>query len=269
MILAMGAGERLVAVSNWDAERPEIANLPRVGDYRTVDWEKLAALRPNVMIVQWAPDKMPPGVIDRAAEMNIQLINLRIVYLDEIFTAWEKLGNAIGEREKAAVASQDLRRQLHAVRDAVAGNPPVRTLISQTESPLSTVGGGNFINDLLSLAGGRNVIEGGDNSYPNIDVERLVALNPDVVIHLLPGESPQVIARAKSFWSSHPELAAVNNGRVYYESDSYMLLPGPLVGKMARRFATLLHPHVTFPDHRATAPSTTTTSAPDQNGEAR
>src|SRR5687768_5191621 len=102
MIIGMGAGERLVAVSNWDAERPEIAGLARVGDYRTVDWEKLATLRPDVMIVQWRPDKMPPGVAERAAELNIRLVNLRIVYLEEIFTALQTLGDGIGEPVKAA-----------------------------------------------------------------------------------------------------------------------------------------------------------------------
>lgn len=250
MIIAMGSRDRLVAVSNWDAERPEIDGLPRVGDYRTVDWEKLASLRPDVMIVQWAPDKMPPGVVERAAEHGIQLVNLRIVYLDDIFTAWKKLGDALGERDKADAAARKLRDELDAVRAAVAGKPRVRTLISQTESPLSTVGGGNFMDDLLTIAGGQNVIESGDNSYPNIDLERLVALNPDVIIHLLPDEAPQVVERARSFWSSHPELTAVKNDRVYYETEPYMLLPGPHVGGIARRFATLLHPGVAFDDNR-------------------
>ena len=267
MIIAMGARDALVAVSNWDAERPEIAGLPRVGDYRTVDWEKLASLRPDVMIVQWRPDKMPPGIAERAAELNIELVNLRIVYLDEIFTAFQTLGDGIGQRDKADAAAAKLRRQLDAVRAAVAGKPPVRTLVSQTESPLSVVGGGNFMNDLLAIAGGKNVIEGGDNSYPNIDLERLVALNPDVVVHLLPGESPQVIERAKAFWSSHPELTAVKNGRVYFETESFMLLPGPLVGKIAERFATLLHPGIAFPDDRGNA--TTAPVAHDFSGDAQ
>ncbi len=258
MIIGMGARERLVAVSNWDAQRPEIADLPRVGDYRTVDWEKLALLRPDVMIVQWRPDKMPPGLAERAAELNIELVNLRIVYLDEIFTALDQLGASIGEPEKASAAAATLRAQLDDVRTAVAGKKPVRTLISQTESPLSTVGGGNFVDDLLTIAGGKNVIEGGDNSYPNIDLERLVALNPDAIIHLLPGESPQVVERAKAFWSSHPELTAVKDGRVYCETDSHMLLPGPLVGQVAERFATLLHPDVKLPNHGAATAATTT-----------
>ena len=264
MIIAMGAKDALVAVSNWDAERPEIAGLARVGDYRTVDWEKLASLRPDVMIVQWRPDKMPPGVVERAAELHIELVNLRIVYLDEIFTAFQTLGDGIGQREKAETAAANLRRQLDGVRAAVAGKPRVRTLISQTESPLSTVGGGNFMNDLLTIAGGTNVIEGGDNSFPNIDLERLIALDPDAVIHILPDGSPQSIERAKAFWSSHPELTAVKKGRVYFESESFMLLPGPLVGRIAERFATLLHPGVTFSDDRSTTTSAVRDSADAQ-----
>ena len=262
MIISMGARDRLVAVSNWDAARAEIDGLPRVGDYRNVDWEKLASIRPDVMIVQWREDKMPPGVVERAAELDIHLVNLRIVYLEDVFTALAKLGDGIGAPEKAATSAASLRRQLDAVRAAVAGRTPVRTLVSQTESPLSTVGGGNFMNDLLAIAGGRNVIEGGDNSFPNIDVERLVALNPDVVVHLLPGEAPQVIGRAKAFWTSHPELSAVKNGRVYIETDSYMLLPGPLVGRIAERFATLLHPGISLDNHRVTTTSPLTRASP-------
>lgn len=253
MIIAMDARDRLVAVSNWDAQRPEVAGLPRVGDYRTVDWEKLASLRPDVMIVQFRADKMPPGLSERAADLNIQLVNLRIVYLDDVFASFKALGDAIGEPEKASQAAARLHHQLDAVRAAVAGRTRVRTLISQTESPLSTVGGGNFVDDLLTIAGGRNVITGGDNSYPTIDVERLVALNPDVIIHLLPGESQQVVERARSFWSAQSELSAVKSGRVHYVTDSFALLPGPLVGTVAERFATLLHPDVKLSDDRGAA----------------
>src|SRR6184192_363303 len=43
LLVGIGAADHLVAVSNYDARRQEIEGLPRVGDYRTQDWEKLAA----------------------------------------------------------------------------------------------------------------------------------------------------------------------------------------------------------------------------------
>ena len=84
LLLDMGARDRLVAVSNWDADRPEIAGLPKVGDYRTVDWEKLIELRPDVMVVQFRADKMPPGMEERAESAGIRLVNIRIVRLEDV-----------------------------------------------------------------------------------------------------------------------------------------------------------------------------------------
>ena len=66
LIVAMGLADRLVAVSNYEPPRPITDNLPRVGDYRTADWEKIAQLRPGIIITQYRPDKMPDGFADRA-----------------------------------------------------------------------------------------------------------------------------------------------------------------------------------------------------------
>src|SRR4051812_22873297 len=61
LLIGMGAADHLIAVSNWDAENPQTKDLPRVGDYRTIDRERLSELKPDVVVVQWRPDKLPPG----------------------------------------------------------------------------------------------------------------------------------------------------------------------------------------------------------------
>jgi iron complex transport system substrate-binding protein len=244
MLIGMGAGDHLVAVSNWDADRPEIHNLPRVGDYRSTDWEKLAQLKPNVMIVQFREDKMPPGLAERAGELGIKLVNVMNNRLDDTYATLRQLGEAIGEPEKAGVAEKALRERLHEVRHRMMKQPAVRTLITRSESSLACVGGGNYLDDLLEIAGGQNVLAGGYNSYPTIDRERLIELNPDVVIVLLPGASPQVVQQAKEFWAAQSSVSAVKNGRVHYLTDSYLLLPGLSAARVAEQFADLLHPEV-------------------------
>jgi iron complex transport system substrate-binding protein len=242
MIIGMGAGDHLVAVSNWDADRPEIHDLPRVGDYRSTDWEKLAQIRPKVMVVQFREDKMPPGMAERAAELHIRLVNVMNNRLDDTYTTLRQLGEAIGERDKSAAAEKSLREKLDMIRHRTAKLPPVRTLITRSESNLACVGGGNYLDDLLDIAGGQNVLAGGYNSYPTIDRERLIELNPDVVIVLLPGASPQVVQQAKEFWAAQMSVSAVKNGRVHYLTDSYLLLPGLSAARVAQQFADLLHP---------------------------
>src|SRR4051794_17936260 len=61
MLLAMGAGDQLVAVSNFETS-PRVKDLPRVGDYQSTDWETLGRLRPDVMIIQIAPGRLPAGL---------------------------------------------------------------------------------------------------------------------------------------------------------------------------------------------------------------
>jgi ABC-type Fe3+-hydroxamate transport system substrate-binding protein len=251
MILAMDAGQHLVAVSNWDAPRPLIERLPRVGDYRTIDWERISQLRPNLLIVQFAPDKMPAGLAQRTAERDITLVNIRNNTLDDVFATIHQLGDALNERAKADAAADGLRRQLDAVRSRVAGQPPVRTLITRSEtSRLACVGGGNYLDDVLSIAGGKNVLAGGQNAYPEIDRERLLALDPEAVIVLLPDAPPQVVKQAEAFWRSVPQVDAVRRGRVRILTDSYILLGGLSLGRVAEQFGQILHPE----SHPATRP---------------
>ncbi len=242
VIVQMGAADHLVAVSNWDAKLPEIDSLPRAGDYRTVDGEKIAQVKPSVMIVQFAPDKMPAGLEEKTRGMGIRLVNVRINLLNDIFKTIDQLGDTLDERAKAEAAGKKLHAELEAVRQRVSNEPPVRTLLVHSESDLSCVGGGNFMDDLLTIAGGNNVLSGGDNSFPTIDREQLVSMNPDAVILLLPGESEQVIDHAKEFWANQKAILAVKNNRVYILTESYLLLPGMSAGKIAEQLANCLHP---------------------------
>lgn len=251
----MGAGGHLVGISNWDPEQPATAGLPRVGDYRTVDWEKLVELRPDVLIIQYRADKMPPGMVERAQSMGIRVVNVKIVYLDDVFATLDQLGEAIGERERASAAAEKLRAQLAAVRQRVAGRAPVRTLIARDDNPLATVGGGNYLDEVLRIAGGKNVVEGGDNSYPDIDKEMLARLNPDAVLQLLPQAPPQVVEKARDAWRTMPTVNAVRDGRIYLMTERYLLLPGLSLGNVAELFAEKLHSeagavHVTADRHR-------------------
>jgi ABC-type Fe3+-hydroxamate transport system substrate-binding protein len=245
LILGMNAADHLAAISNWDPQIPQLDRLPRVGDYRTIDWEKIAQVKPDAMIVQFAPGKMPPGLEQKAAQLHIRLVNIRIYRLDDIFAAIDQIGEAIGEPAKASAANQALHRDLQQVHDRVKDDPPVRTMLVRTENELGTVGGGNFMDDLLTIAGGKNVIAGGENSFPTIDRERLMVLDPDVVIVLLPGSSPQVIQQSKQFWANLPQVSAVKHDRVYVLTEPYLLLPGMSASKIAARLADILHPRPT------------------------
>lgn len=242
LIIGMGAADQLVAVSTYDRDRPGLPSLPRVGDYQNTDWERLRQLRPQMMIVQIAPERMPAGLQQRCDDVGFSLLNIRIERLEDIFTAMQEIGAAMGRPAEAAAAEKRLRQRIEAVKQRVAGRPPVATLIVHDDDAQQVIGPDTFLDDLLSVAGGTNVAAGLRRRYPSIDREMLRTLKPQAVIQLLPEAPPHVLEKARRVWQAMADLPAVRDGRVHLLIEWYTQQPGLHVADVAEKFADLLHP---------------------------
>jgi iron complex transport system substrate-binding protein len=239
ILIGMGAADRLVAVSNFDPVREATTNLPRVGDYQTTDWERLAVLRPRVMITQFAADRLPAGLVQKSRDLGIELTNVPITRLEDIFAAMTKLGEVIGEPAMGERAASDLKSKLEGVAKNSVGRK-VRALIVIDDSGRGVVGRENYLNDILEVAGGSNVIRPGTSPYPSIDQELLAELDPEVIFQLLPSAAPQVLTRARELWRTMPNLQAVRLGRVHILNDPFFVQPSQHVGDLAQQFAGAL-----------------------------
>lgn len=237
LLLGMGAGDHLVAVSHYEAPRAELSDLPKVGDYESTDWEKLAGLRPDVMLIFMTPAQTPPGLLQRAASLHIRVVNLKTDTLAEIFAAIEQLGVIVREPESAAKLSEDLHQQLEAVRARQANQPRVKTLLSLSDERFDLVGKGTYLDELLTIAGGDNALPDSQTAYPTVDRERIVELVPRVVIQLCPSASADWKVRAGRLWRSMPQ-----EPRVMTIDDPFVLQPGAHIGEIAEKMGAELHP---------------------------
>lgn len=240
LLLGMGLARRLVAVSNYDAEQVA-AGRPRVGDYQHVDWEKLAELRPSVMIVQGSPQRMPAGLWERAGDLGIRLVVLQIDRLEDIPRQMAVLGEALNEREAARTAADRFGAALEQARRRAGDRTPVRTLVVLNESATFVAGPDTFLDDVLRIAGGANALGASSSGYVTIDRERLVALAPDAIVQILPGASEAVLAQARVTWAGLPTLPAVRDGRVFIITEPWAMLPGYRQAEQATRLTELLH----------------------------
>jgi len=240
LILAMGAGDHLVAVSAYDNYVDK--SLPRVGDYQSTDWEMLGAVRPQELIVQMAPERLGQGFRDHAAKLQIHIANINLDKLDSIYATLDTLGTIAHEPGKADALAAAIRAKLAGVQKCVAGLAPVRTLMVIDENALGVVGADTFLDTLLTIAGGRNVAGLLGQPYPSVDREKIRQLDPQAIIQLLPSASPQALEMNQRFWASMSGLRAVGAGRIITITDAYCLVPGSHVGDLAERFAGFLHP---------------------------
>src|SRR5690349_17182755 len=67
LLVGRGAADHLVGVANvGGVDEPATRGLPRIGDYQTFDWEKLADIRPDILVVFMSEDRMPLGLKQQA-----------------------------------------------------------------------------------------------------------------------------------------------------------------------------------------------------------
>lgn len=230
----MGAGDRLVAVNDHDTD-PRVADLPRVGGYTNFDWEKLAEIRPDLIIVQAAQQNLPAGAIENAGRLGVRWENLEIRRLADIRTALLDLARLAGLDPESAVAPWD------AAMATSRDNEPdsrARVLILLNDQLTFAAGRGNYLDDLIEHVGGTNVLSSDFNEWPQIDRETLKTLDPETVVLILPGAGDAQRAAARDAW----EAAGLRFpwDRVRIITDPYAMIPGWRVADLAQQISNAL-----------------------------
>ena len=234
-LFALGAGDRVVGVSNYCRYPAAALALPKVGTYTKPDPEKIALLRPDLVFIQ----KSAVALAERLDALGIKHAEVKIGSLAEVYSMIRDVGRAIGLADNAEKLNAGIRARLDVFRAEAGGaaRPKVLIVIGKTPgllSNLTAVGPGPYIGELLEIAGGSNVLTGNAIAYPRISLETVVRLNPDVILDMsnmgdASADTNLREARLREPWLAHRELAAVRNGMVFGLTDESLVTPGPRV----------------------------------------
>jgi len=237
-MFAIGAGRHLVGRSQHCDFPPAAATLPSVGGFSAPNIEAIMALRPSLVIGSQGP-------VGPTIERKLQAHGLATLFPPTHSVAdIAKLLTVLGERfdavDGASRAVTAMEGRIARIRSWVASRPTLSAVMVFDASPIFVAGPGSFGDELLTLAGGKNLVDRG-GAYPTIDVERLLTLDPDVIIDAVavgqgaPASSP---LPSSPGWSA---LRAVKEGRIRLLRSSAALRPGPRIAEGLADVAQALH----------------------------
>lgn len=236
MLFALGAGERVVGVSAFDDYPPAVTALPRIGGMVNPSFEAIVALRPDAVVGVQGP--LDVAVLDRLQRMGVRVFFPRVESVREVLDSCETFGALVGRRDAGRALRASIEGDLARVRASVSARPRARVLAVFGERPLSVAGPGSWVDEILAIAGGENVVRAGGR-YPTISVEQVITLAPDVILDMTWGDS--TLAASLSRYGTVP---AVRNNRIVRAGDPMLLRPGPRLGAAVVRIASMLHPDV-------------------------
>jgi iron complex transport system substrate-binding protein len=246
MLFAVGAGDRVVAVSTYCHFPAPVERLPRIGTYLEPNVEAILRLRPNLVLLH----AEHPQIVRQLKAAGIATLALRNTGLEETLRSAAEIGRAVGREREGIALEARLRDGLAAMRRQTARpNPPTLLfIVGRTPGRLDgmlAVGKGSYLNDLISAAGGRNVLADSPIAYPKISVEGVLRLNPDVIVDMgdmtaTNGVSPEHIAAVVRLWNAVPALRAVQRKKVFAVASDIYVVPGPRVLDAAAAFRRML-----------------------------
>lgn len=240
MLFAIGAGPRVVAVSSYDHEPPDVERLPRVGALLDPDLERILGLGPDLVVAYGTQHELQ----QQLTRATIPVFPYKHGGLAEVTATIRALGARTGTSARASEVAAAIEADLAAIRARVAGRLRPRTLLVFGREPgtlrnLYASGGVGFLHDMLEVAGAVNVFADQKRENVQASTETLLAIAPEVVVELHVEADGVPDLRA---WQTLPALPAVRHKRVVVLTGTDLVTPGPRVAGATRKIAAALHP---------------------------
>jgi iron complex transport system substrate-binding protein len=208
IVYAAGAGTALVGTVEYSDYPAAARALPRVGDGWHVDFERVLALRPDVVLA-WSSGT-PRATIERLRALGLHVLEVPTFRLADVPAAVRRVGDIAGTRTTAEAVAAGFEAEVRRLRERYSGARTLTVFVQIDDEPLFTVNGRHVISEIVELCGGRNVFADLAQIAPQVDVEAVLARDPQVILSI-----DEAAADPRAPWLRWRQLAAVRNDAIY------------------------------------------------------
>jgi iron complex transport system substrate-binding protein len=241
MLFALGVGDRVIAVGDYDRFPPEVESKPRIGGLLNPNIEKIIEMKPDLVLTYGSQE---------ALRLRLNAVGIRLYAfthgdIEHTLDYIIELGKTVGEENRG----REIVGRIHAAFDdlrktAPAARPSVLVVHNRGAGLLGSfysVGSKAFQHELIDIAGGRNVLGDLQQEVVQPTLEEILRRAPDIIIETIPPPASEAdIRQRENDWKTLKNVPAVQKGRVFVVADDYLLVPGARLDQAARRFAELI-----------------------------
>jgi ABC-type Fe3+-hydroxamate transport system substrate-binding protein len=235
-VFALGAGDDVVAISDYTKYPKAALTKPSVGDLIHPSIERIVAFHPDLVI-----GNAPLGPSETAKQLErlgvaVYLVNPQGIA--GILHAVRDLGDAVNRAPAASTLAASLNARVQAVRTHTQNLPRPTVLLPVWYDPITTIGRHAFITEIIAAAGGRSVTDDIVADWPQISMEAVMERAPQALLLVRGGKVSLDVLKDRPGWSALP---AVQARRVFYVDDR-INFPSPVAIDALEDLAREFHP---------------------------
>ena len=180
LLFEIGAGDAVIGAEPYSDYPAAAKNIPRMGGLSGIDVEAIVAARPDLVIV-WLSGRSK-AQIELLTRLKIPVFRSEPHALDDVTATLTRFGVLTGHVDEATVDAARFASRVAGLRTTYANRAPVRVFYQVWNKPLMTVGGPQLTTQVIALCGGRNVFASLPALAPMIDIEAVIAADPQLLV---------------------------------------------------------------------------------------
>ncbi len=250
ILYAIGAGDKVVGVSEFCRFPPEATLKPKVGGLLDPNFESIYQLDPSLIILLSTNVTSKP----QFDKMSIPTLEVGTNSVEEVLGGIQMIGKALKKENEAKALIDSIVKKVSVIKSKTKDLPRPTVLIifwrAVGEGKIREAyiaGSDKFHNQLIDLAGGKNAYETSREVIsPLVSAEGILKMDPDFIIEVMSEAEMSGFSNADLLedWKSMPELKAYKNKHIYVLNKSYMGIPGPRLTNALEDMARTIHPEV-------------------------
>jgi iron complex transport system substrate-binding protein len=236
IVYDIGAGDLLVGVSDFCKFPKQARTKKKMGGWLNPNYEKILSEKPDLVLAL----KFNGKLVDNLRKLKVPVLALDCMTVKDVLRAYDKLGKRLGREKQAKHARTRLEKRLEMARKKSPDRKPVSVLfvIDRKPGTLEQVYGAGpktFVNELIHLAGGKNILSDSPSPYPLVSKEFVLNRDPEVIVESLVKSrmTKGGIKKQTGAWKKLSTLQAVKNDRLYGFTNEDYLIPGPTMANLA------------------------------------
>jgi iron complex transport system substrate-binding protein len=234
ILFALGLGAKVVGVTSNDDYPSEVASITKVGGFAGPNIEAVAGAKPDLIL---ATNGVQADVVEKLEALGATVVVLSPKTLAGVYSAIERVGKATGATGEASETVAAMKADIERISAKVSGLTTATAFIEIGQNPLYAAGKGTLMDELLTLAGGTNVVQ--QPGFVSYSAEQLIKADPAVYFATQGSTNDPTAIQTRPGYSA---LSAVKGKRVVILEDSLVSRHGPRIVEGFAAIAEGLHP---------------------------
>ncbi|MDF2719070.1 MAG: transporter substrate-binding protein, partial [Paenibacillus sp.] len=243
ILFALGLGDRIVGVSDFDNYPEEAKSKPKMGGVSAPNVEAILAANADLVVTGIS---IKDDALAKLRSMNLPLFKVEPKSIDDIISDILVIGKLTDKQKEAQALTDKMKKEIELIKTAVgAVKPEQKKKVYIEFSPGWTVGKGEFMDEVLTLAGGINIASD-TKGYNKINEEKIIQDNPAVIFYTTgakdkEGQTLDQIIKKRNGWD---KIEAVKGNRLIGIDQDTLNRPGPRIVEGLLSIAKGIYPEL-------------------------